>query len=498
MAALMGIPSILRIAHAGTPEAAEILKRIPIDELEPDTSVRERTAVVFGIPLSPEAFVERVRAEVRARGDAAIREIAARLGEAVEGPLETTREEVAQAYDAVSHQFVEDLRSAAARIEAFHRLQPGGSWINYDEGLGQVVRPIDRVGLYAPGGRGAYPSTVLMTAIPARVAGVREVVLCTAARDGVQRPEMLVAADIAGVHRIFKVGGAQAICAMAYGTSSIPKVDKVLGPGNLFVVLAKRRVYGAVAIDQLPGPTETMVIADDSADATEVAADLLAQAEHDPLATSILVTTSADLANEVAAAVEDQLVSLPTAPVARASIAARGGAVVVPSIMAALAIANEFAPEHLCLLVRDAWTWIGEVRHAGGVFVGAHSPEAAGDYVAGPSHVMPTGQTARFASPLSVTDFVKVTSVIGLSPRRLAEVGPVAARLARVEGFEAHARAVEMRLRGGGGASLRGKGETTPTLSPSPAAAGEGSTPLPPQRGALAADGGGRPGAAGR
>ena len=438
--------SALRIAVAGTPEADAILRRVPIDELETDAGVAARTESVFGVALSPEAFVERVRTEVRARGDQGIRDIAWRLGEGFDGALETTREEIAAAYRAVSPELVTDLRAAAARIEAFHRLQPKGSWIDYDEGLGQIVRPLERVGLYAPAGRGAYPSTVLMTAIPARVAGVREVVMCTAARDGVQRPEMLVAADIAGVHRIFKVGGAQAICAMAYGTESVPRVDKVLGPGNLFVVLAKRRVYGAVDIDQLPGPTETLVVADESADAAEVAADLLAQAEHDPLATSILITTDADLAHQVAGAVEAQLRTLPTGDVARTSLSSRGGAVIARDVPSALAIANEFAPEHLCLLVRDPWSWVGEVHHAGGVFVGANSPEAAGDYVAGPSHVMPTGRTARFASPLSVADFIKIVSVIGLSSRRLAEIGPIAARLARAEGFEAHARAVEVRL----------------------------------------------------
>ena len=439
--------SALRIAVAGTVEADSILRRIPIDELEPDTGVAARTESVFGVALTPEAFVERVRAEVRSRGDEAIRDIARRLGEGFDGPLETTPDEVAHAYASVSAEFVADLRAAAARIEAFHRLQPKGSWIDYDEGLGQIVRPLERIGLYAPAGRGAYPSTVLMTAIPARVAGVTEVVLCMSARNGVQRPEMLVAADIAGVHRIFKIGGAQAICAMAYGTESVPRVDKVLGPGNLFVVLAKRRVYGAVDIDQLPGPTETLVVADDTADAAEVASDLLAQAEHDPLATSILVTSDASLAHEVAVAVEAQLRTLPTANVARASLSSRGGAVIAPDVPSAIAIANEFAPEHLCLLVRDPWSWVGEVRHAGGVFVGSNSPEAAGDYVAGPSHVMPTGRTARFASPLSVADFIKIVSVIGLSARRLAEIGPVAARLARSEGFEAHARAVEFRLR---------------------------------------------------
>jgi histidinol dehydrogenase len=245
---------------------------------------------------------------------------------------------------------------------------------------------------------------------------------------------------------------------MAYGTESVPPVDKVLGPGNLFVVLAKRRVFGAVDIDQLPGPTETLVLADDSADPDGVAADLLAQAEHDPLASAILITTSDALARAAQSAVERQLATLSTAATARASLASRGGAVVVDSVEQGMALANEYAPEHLCLLLRDAWSWVGRVRHAGGVFVGDSSPEAAGDYVAGPSHVMPTARTARFSSVLSVDDFMKTISVVGLSRERLQEVGPVAARLARAEGFEAHARAVEVRLG-------RGQGEGRPAIS---------------------------------
>jgi histidinol dehydrogenase len=244
------------------------------------------------------------------------------------------------------------------------------------------------------------------------------------------------------------VGGAQAIMAMAYGTETVPRVDKILGPGNIFVVLAKRRVFGAVAIDQLPGPTETLVLADDSADPDDVAADLLAQAEHDTVASPLLVTTSRPLAEATRDAVERQLLTLPTAETARASLSTRGGAVVVSSIEEGIEVANRYAPEHLCLLVRDPWRYVGLVRHAGGVFVGSASPEAAGDYVAGPSHIMPTGQTARFSSPLSVADFVKILSVFALSPERLREIGPAAARLARAEGFEAHARAVDRRLSG--------------------------------------------------
>ncbi|CAA9304500.1 MAG: Histidinol dehydrogenase [uncultured Chloroflexi bacterium] len=440
--------STLRIVRAGTPEARQLLARVALTDIETGADVAELTRVVFGEPLSPEQFVERVHTEVRARGDAALREIAAKVGDAASGPFETSREEIEQAYRDTPPQLVDDLRRAADRVADFHAKQPRGSWIDYTEGLGQMRRPLERVGLYAPGGRAVYPSTVIMTAVPARVAGVEEIILSTPARDqGRQRPDVLVAADISGVHRVFKLGGAQAIVAMAYGTESVPRVDKVLGPGNLFVVLAKRRVFGAVAIDQLPGPTETMVLADESADPDGVAADLLAQAEHDPLASAILVTTSDALARSVQAAVERQLETLSTAATARVSLAGRGGAVVVRSVEEGLALANEYAPEHLCLLVRDAWTWVGRVRHAGGVFVGDSSPEAAGDYIAGPSHVMPTAQTARFSSVLSVDDFLKTISVVGLSRDRLREVGPIAARLARSEGFEAHARAVEVRLR---------------------------------------------------
>jgi histidinol dehydrogenase len=440
---------VLRIVTAGTPAAAGLLKRVPLDELVTDEAVSSRTEAVFGAALTPEQFVERVRAEVRARGDAALRELSERLEGHCPTTFETPRSEIQTAYSRVSQQLVDDLRLAAARVEAFHRQQPRHSWLDFGEGLGQIVRPLERVGLYAPAGRAAYPSSVLMAAVPARVAGVEEIVLCTPPQaDGSQRPEMLVAADVAGVDRVFKLGGAQAIVAMAYGTESVPRVDKVLGPGNIFVVLAKRRVYGAVDVDQLPGPTETLVVADETADSEEVAADLLAQAEHDPLASALLITTSASLALSVQSAVERQLASLPTAETARQSLAARGGAVVVDTVDAALALANDYAPEHLCLLVRDPWSYVGRVRHTGGVFVGGDSPEAAGDYVAGPSHIMPTGRTARFSSPLSVADFVKRISVIGLQRRRLEEIGPAAARLARAEGFEAHARAVEVRLRG--------------------------------------------------
>jgi histidinol dehydrogenase len=290
-----------------------------------------------------------------------------------------------------------------------------------------------------------------MSAVPARVAGVDEVVLCTPPQpDGQPHPTIVVAADLAGVHRVFRIGGAQAIGAMAHGTQSVPKVDKVLGPGNLFVVLAKRAVFGVVGIDALPGPTETLIVADEGADAAEVASDMLAQAEHDPLASAIALVTDRSLAERVQAEVDAQLAPLERCEIARQSLAANGGIVLVESLGQALDLANAYAPEHLCLLVRDPWSLVGRVRHAGGVFLGTHSPEVMGDYVAGPSHIMPTGGTARFTSPLTVDDFLKTISVVALGPEDMQRYGPAAAELARAEGLTAHAAAVERRLKPSG------------------------------------------------
>jgi histidinol dehydrogenase len=344
------------------------------------------------------------------------------------------------------------LHLAASRIDAFHRKQPSLSWIvnSVDGTLGQVVRPIESVGVYAPGGSAPLPSSVLMTAIPARVAGVEELVLVTPPQrtNGLPHPALLAAATIAGVDRVFVAGGAQAIAALAFGTQSVPRVDKICGPGNLFTTLAKRQVYGMVGIDGLPGPTETMVIADADANPEWAAADLLAQAEHDVLASAILLTPSRDLAERVQVAVLAQLEELGRSEVIEGSLARGSGIVVTRDLHEALAIANRYAPEHLCLLVEQPWEWLGSVRNAGGVFLGERSFEVLGDYVAGPSHVMPTGGTARFASPISVIDFVKITSIIGLNQAALAAIGPAAARLAETEGLTAHAAAVRRRLNG--------------------------------------------------
>jgi histidinol dehydrogenase len=344
---------------------------------------------------------------------------------------------------------LEALKTAADRIRAFHQKQVRTSWIDFDEGgaLGQIIRPLERIGIYTPGGSALYPSTLLMTAIPAKVAGVNEVIVCSPpGPDGTVAPVILAAAWVAGVDRLFQVGGAQAIAAMAYGAGPIPHVDKIHGPGNIFVVLAKQRVYGTVAIDALPGPTETLLVADGSADPTLTAADMLAQAEHDPMASAILVTTSHDLAEAVIGELEDQSASLPRGDIARQSLSTNGLVVIVPSVKDAVDLANTYAPEHLCLLLDDPWSAVPLVKHAGGIFVGEHSPEALGDYTAGPSHVMPTGGTARFSSPVHIGDFTKVISVAAVTQETLKKLAPATMALARAEGLEGHARAIEKRI----------------------------------------------------
>ncbi|MGH2560973.1 MAG: histidinol dehydrogenase, partial [Thermomicrobiales bacterium] len=303
------------------------------------------------------------------------------------------------------------------------------------------------IGIYTPGGSAAYPSSLLMTAVPARVAGVAEIVVCAPpAERGAISPLILAAAEVASVDRVFQIGGAQAIAAMAYGTETVPHVDKIFGPGNIFVVLAKQRVFGAVAIDQLPGPTETLIVADDSADPAITAADMLAQAEHDVMASAILLTTSHDLAQAVIGEIHRQTATLERKAIVSQSLQTNGIVAVAPNVETAIDLANAYAPEHLCLLLRDPWQAIPLVRHAGGIFVGEDSPEALGDYTAGPSHVMPTGGTARFSSPIHVGEFTKVISLAATNRSALRRLGPATIALARAEGLTAHARAIEQRL----------------------------------------------------
>jgi len=407
-----------------------------------------RIKEVFGRELSPEEALAEIIAAVRSRGNAAVLEYTKRLDGVALASLEATRQETQTAYGAVSQELLGALRLAAGRVRSFHEAAMSSYQRPVGE-LGLLVRPLERVGIYVPGGTASYPSTVLMTVVPAKVAGVEEVVVATPPRpDGTLPAATLVAADIAGVDRLFKVGGAQAIAALALGTESIPRVDKVCGPGNIFVTLAKKQVYGLVDIDGLYGPTETVIVADDSASLTLCAADLLAQAEHDEAASAILIATSVGFAQAVSDEVERQLEGLERGDIARAALEHGGGIAVVESVDEAVDLANHYAPEHLCLMVQDARSYIGRVRHAGGLFIGESSPEALGDYVAGPSHVMPTGGTARFASPLGVAQFLKDTALVALSEAALKELGPAAAAIARAEGLTAHARALELRLGG--------------------------------------------------
>ena len=442
----------MRIVRGADEGRRTLLRRQPLGETALPHAIRKKNAEIFGADLSVEEQVRRILSDVQRDGDAAIaRYTLAFTGVAREG-FEVAREQVATSYDAVDASLIDALRAAAVRIRAYHERQREHSSRSFShDGIGMQVRAIERVGMYVPTSAGAvYPSSVLMTAIPAKVAGVSDLIMMTpAGRDGAVSPLKLVAADIAGVDRVFAAGGAEAIGALAFGTQTVPRVDKIVGPGNLFVTVAKREVFGGVGIDALYGPSETIVIADETANAMLAAADLLAQAEHDELATPILLTTSEKVAVAVASEVERQLKLLERETIARASFDARGGAVIVESVEQAVELASEYAPEHLCLLVRDAAMVAATVRNAGGIFVGDDAPESLGDYTAGPSHVMPTSGAARYASPLGVHDFLKVTSVVAVDAAALREAGPTAAKIARAEGFTAHARSIELRLDGG-------------------------------------------------
>lgn len=429
---------------------ATILRRTAWDEVTVPAALLAANEAIFGEPITPDEGVRRILADVRQRGDAAVIEWTEKLDGVTPHALRLERDQINAAYDQLSPAVVQALRLAAERIERFHRRQPAISWIHNDhEGtVGQLVRPIGRVGIYIPGGTAPLPSSLLMTAIPARVAGVPQVAIISPPQrgDGLPHPAILVAADLAGVDTVYVAGGAQAIGALAFGTESIPAVDKICGPGSLFVTLAKRQVFGLVGIDGLPGPTETLVIADDQSDPALVAADLLAQAEHDLLASAILLTPSRSLAEKVQAAVMSQLEELDRHAIIAGSLSRGSGIVVTESIQQAFDLANTYAPEHLCLLLAEPWQYLGQVQNAGGIFLGERSFEVLGDYVAGPSHVMPTGGTARFASPVNVQDFVKLVSVIGLNEVALQAIGPAAELLAQTEGLDAHAAAVRRRL----------------------------------------------------
>lgn len=410
-----------------------LLRRKPIDD---DTAVLES--------------VTRIIRDVRLRGDVAVREFTKQFDHVTLDALQVPETESALAY--VAPDVLESLRFAAHRLEQFHRQQPLHSWITNTLGgtLGQLVIPLERVGCYVPGGRAPLPSSVLHTVVLARVAGVKEIVVSTPPSPGFPHthfvnPVILAAAHIAGATEVLRVGGAQAIAALAYGTESLGAVDKIVGPGNLYVTLAKKLVYGVVGIDGLAGPTETVVVADEYANPAWVAADLLAQAEHDVLASAILLTPSETFAHAVQSHISNRLESLSHADVIAQTFDRNSGIVLTRDVEEAVALADDYAPEHLCLAVREPWAWAQKIKHAGGLFVGEHSFEVLGDYVAGPSHVMPTGGSARFASPLTVLDFVRHTSLVALDPATAQAIAPHAARLAQAEELTAHASAAVAR-----------------------------------------------------
>ena len=401
------------------------------------------------IASNVEPAVTAIIADVRSRGDEALFDYTARFDKAQLTSLEVSPAEIDEAFETVEPQFLDILREAAANIRLFHEKQVRNSFVINRDGvvMGQKVTPIERVGLYVPGGTAAYPSTVLMDSIPAKIAGCEQIVITTPpGPDGKVNPVILAAAKIAGVDRIFKMGGAQAVAALAYGTQSVPKVDKIVGPGNAYVAEAKKQVFGRVAIDMIAGPSEILVVADATADPRHVAADLLSQAEHDKMASAVLVTDDAGFAKAVQAELEIQIPLLPRAAIARTSIDNNGKIIVADTLMKAIDIANEIAPEHLELCVDNPFDYLDAVKHAGSIFMGKHCPEALGDYFAGPNHTLPTSGTARFSSPLSVDDFVKKSQFTYFTKDALGKVADKVACFAEKEGLHAHAKSATIRF----------------------------------------------------
>ena len=394
--------------------------------------------------------VESILKDVKARGDKALIEYTEKFDGVKLENLEVTQEEIQKAFDTIDKELMEVIQYSHDNIKKFHEKQVRNDFLIRQENgvvLGQVVNPIEKVGLYVPGGTAAYPSTVLMNAVPAKIAGCKEIVIVTPpTKDGTILPSLLVAAKISGVDRIFKVGGAQSIAALSYGTETVPKVYKIGGPGNIYVAMAKKMVYGEVSIDMIAGPSEVLIIADESADSVHTAADLLSQAEHDKLAASILVTTSQKLANEVAVEVEKQLKELPREEIARTSIETQGRIIIVENMDEAVFVSNFIAPEHLELAVDNPFELLPRIKNAGSIFMGHNTPEPIGDYLAGPNHTLPTSGTAKFSSPLSVDDFIKKSSFIYYSKQGLEEVKDKVIKFAENEGLTAHARSVSKRF----------------------------------------------------
>ena len=402
--------------------------------------------------LEVEQVVLDIIADVRKRGDEAVLELSRRFdrvkAESV-AELEVTAAEIEAAFALVSADDIAALRLAVTRVTRFHEKQKQQTWISTEEPdimLGQKVTPLSRVGIYVPGGKASYPSSVIMNAVPARVAGVGEIIMVAPSPGGEISPSVLVAATLSGVDRIFRIGGAQAVAALAYGTATIPRVDKITGPGNIYVATAKKLVFGQVGIDMIAGPSEILVINDGSGNPAHVAADLLSQAEHDELASSILITTDRAFAEKVATEVEQQLTALSRETIARASWEKYGAIIVADTLDEVIAFSNRIAPEHLELAVADPFAILSQITNAGAIFMGHWTPEAAGDYLAGPNHTLPTGGTSRFFSPLSVDDFVKKSSIVYFSKGGLKRLGNDIIRIAELEGLEAHGKSVKVRL----------------------------------------------------
>ena len=441
---------IINVKDMGLEAVEKLLKKPAFDQVELNPRIREANKKLFGADLTAAEIVDRIVGDVRRDGDEAVIKYTKLIDRTEFTPEEfvVTEAEYEAAYQEADPAVVDSLRKAAENVRRYHQEQKPNSWMTYrDKGsiLGQSVIPLDRVGIYVPGGTAAYPSSVIMNAMPAVVAGVKEIIMMVPPKNGKINPYVLVAAKEAGVSKIFKIGGAQAIAAMAFGTETIPRVDKITGPGNIFVTLAKKAVYGHCDIDMLAGPSEILIVADKSADPAYTAADMLSQAEHDMLASSIVITDSPELAEKVAVEAEKQLKVLPREEITRASLDRNGMIIITEDIMQAVALANVSAPEHMEVLTEQPFQLLPYIRHAGAVFLGAYSPEPLGDYFAGPNHVLPTGGTARYYSVLNVETFMKRTSIISYTQEQLDVVSDDVIRLAEAEGLQAHANAVKLR-----------------------------------------------------
>lgn len=437
---------MLKILDVNTARTT-VLNRDPLGDDEYPQSLLESVQKIFGPGVGPSEAVSQIIESVRRDGDTALWHWSELLDRSKPDSFLIPSQELTTANANLSKPLAEALRKAVERIRAFHEYQPLPDWETEALGgkLGQRFSPIQRVGVYVPGGTAPLPSSLLMTVLPAQVAGVQEIVVCTPPNP---HPSILACADLCGLESVYQVGGAQAIAAMAYGTESIPKVDKIVGAGNIFVTLAKQQVFGLVGLDGIAGPTETMIIADHSANPGWIAADLLAQAEHDPLASAILLTPDQGLAESVQVEVARQTEELSRVEIIVQSLECRGGIVVTPDLETAAQLADEYAPEHLCISVEEPGALMDRIQNAGGFFLGEHSFEVLGDYIAGPSHIMPTGGSARFASPLNVLDFVKINSIIALDPSTSKALSTLAVEIAKAETLTAHAAAATVRVRG--------------------------------------------------